>query len=400
MRGHKYDTDPLRDPVTGHIDRHELHRRIRGWLAVLLAFAVLFGGFGFAAYKGYDAYKTYKFAKDFPGPSQGKVQVVIPQQSTSLAIGKLLVTAGVVKDASKFSDAAATRPDLWAKVQAGKYQLDTQIPASQALAQLADPKNAIRVMLSLREGQTLPQLLQAISDKTKIPLPDLQAYVTNTPPTQMGLPGYAPVGNSSANAEGFLFPDTYEVPDGVKPETMVKRAISQFNAIAAKIDLLNASQNLNFGTDAKANAAKPFATVIVASIIDREVSRPEDMPKVSRVIYNRLAKNMKLQLDSTVAYAAGRVSGVWTTDAERAKQNPYNTYFVAGLPQGPISNPGEAALNAALHPADGDWLFFQPINLDTGETVFSADQATHDQAAAQLKTWCDSSDANKKKCYG
>ncbi len=398
MRGHKYDIDPVRDPVTGHIDGAELRRRLKGWFAVLLAFTVLFGGFGFAAYKGYDAYRTFKFAHDFPGPGEGEVQIVIPPNSTATSIGKLLQDAGVVKEAKKFSEAAAARPDQYSKVQAGKYKLLKGLPAATALAMLVDPKNAIRNLMQLRDGLRLSQQIAVIADRSKVPADAITAYLGTTPPTTLGLPSYAPSNTSASSAEGFLFPDTYDIPDGAKADTMVRKAIAQYNAVATKIDLAGSSAALNFGKDNTANGNKAFAAVIVASIIEREVSRPEDKPKVARVIYNRLAQGMKLQMDSTVAYAINKTDSIWTTDADRAKPNPYNTYVVPGLPIGPICAPSESSLVAALHPEDGNWLYFQPVNLDTGETVFSPDQPTHDAAAAQLRTWCAQSPANQKKC--
>jgi UPF0755 protein len=140
--------------------------------------------------------------------------------------------------------------------------------------------------------------------------------------------------------------------------------------------------------------------VILASIVQRE-SGPNvaDMAKISRVFLNRLDKGMNLQSDATVAYGTGRTDTVWTTDAERTDaSNPYNTYANPGLPIGPIGNPGADALDAAIHPADGPWLFFVPVNLQTGETVFSSTADEHEAAAAQLRAWCSASDENAAYC--
>lgn len=408
MRGHKYDTDPLRDPVTGKLDHAELRRRLKGWLAVAVAFTVLFGGLGFGTYKAYDAYTTAKYAHDFPGTGNGKdVVVQIPEKSSAKTIGKLLADAGVIKEASEFSKAASTRPDQYGQVQAGKYRLTQQIPAKMALAQLIDPARAMRVMVQLPEGMRLSQSVQRISDVSKVPVAQINAYLARTTPASMGLPLYVPTydqlnqakqGNLNV-AEGFVFPDTYEVPDNVGAGTVLNKAIAQFNKTAQKIDLMNLAETLDFGKDAAAAKNKKYSAVIVASIIQREVSRPADMPKVARVIYNRLAAGQKLQMDSTTAYAVNKTGTIWTTEADRAAPSPYNTYYAPALPPGPIASPGEAALTAALHPADGDWLYFQPINLETGETVFSKDQATHDQAVTQLSQWCASApETYKARC--
>ena len=124
-----------------------------------------------------------------------------------------------------------------------------------------------------------------------------------------------------------------------------------------------------------------------------------DRAKVARVFYNRLdSKDGRLQSDATVAYAVKRTGTVWTTDKERESDSPYNTYRFRGLPPGPIAAPAKKAMDAALNPAEGKWMFFVPINLDTGETVFSETYDEHLRAVAKLNAWCLESAENKKKC--
>ena len=139
---------------------------------------------------------------------------------------------------------------------------------------------------------------------------------------------------------------------------------------------------------------------MLASIVQREAgSNLEDFPKVARVFQNRLDQGMNLESDATVAYGTGNTHTVWTTDAERADaSNLYNTYANPGLPVGPIGNPGDVAINAAIHPADGPWLFFVPVNLATGETVFSTTVDEHEAAVAQLQEWCAASEENAAYC--
>jgi UPF0755 protein len=107
----------------------------------------------------------------------------------------------------------------------------------------------------------------------------------------------------------------------------------------------------------------------------------------------------KLQSDATVAYGTGNLDTVWTTDAERADaSNLYNTYVHDGLPVGPIGAPGDVALLAALNPTPGPWYFFVPVNLKTGETVFSVTGAEHDRAVGKLQEWCRASEENAAYC--
>ena len=127
----------------------------------------------------------------------------------------------------------------------------------------------------------------------------------------------------------------------------------------------------------------------IASIIEREARVEEDFFKVSRVIQNRLAVDMKLEMDSTAQYASTTEPGsVWSTKEALETDTPWNTYQRTGLPIGPIASPGDTAIAAAMAPAEGTWLFFVTVNLDTGETVFTNTVAEHDAAVKQLKAWC------------
>jgi UPF0755 protein len=123
-----------------------------------------------------------------------------------------------------------------------------------------------------------------------------------------------------------------------------------------------------------------------ASIVQAEAGSVEDMGKVARVLDNRIAQGMRLQLDTTVNYANGK-SGVTTTAEDRANPSPYNTYANDGLPPGAISNPGEEAIKATLDPTPGDWLFFVVTNPDTGETRFAATKEEHDANVLLFQQW-------------
>ncbi len=135
----------------------------------------------------------------------------------------------------------------------------------------------------------------------------------------------------------------------------------------------------------------PEQVLTVASILEYEANHSADYPKVARVLYNRLAKGMPLQLDSTVAYVSQRSGDVWTTAAERANTSAYNTYAHAGLPPGPIGSPGEETIKAALAPAKGDWLYFVP-DYEHHTTHFSKTYAEHQVWVAKLKAFCAKSD--------
>jgi UPF0755 protein len=137
----------------------------------------------------------------------------------------------------------------------------------------------------------------------------------------------------------------------------------------------------HIGAGAQRHGLSVHQTVIIASIVQAEADTPEDMGKVARVVHNRLARGMALQMDSTINYALGR-STVDTTHEDTRIDSPYNTYERTGLPPTPIGNPGEQAMTAAIEPAKGDWLYF--VTVRPGDTRFTADYAEHQANVAEF----------------
>jgi UPF0755 protein len=149
------------------------------------------------------------------------------------------------------------------------------------------------------------------------------------------------------------------------------------------------------------NEADYQKTLIVASIVEGEAG-VADRGKVARVVENRLENPTGptvglLQMDSTVNFALQKRGNLTKTEYDSAKSSPYDTYAHKGLPPGPISSPGAAAIEAAAHPTQGPWFYFVTVNYDTGETLFATTQAEHDRNNARRQTWCEE---NKPKCEG
>ena len=180
----------------------------------------------------------------------------------------------------------------------------------------------------------------------------------------LGVPAGAP------SLEGWLFPATYQFQPGTTPTAMLKAMVQRmFQAL-----------------DAHGVQPQDREHVLtLAGLVQKEGNGSDDA-KVARVFLNRIAKGMPLQSDATVSYGAGGTTVV-PTPKEYASRNPYNTYLRKGLPAGPISNPGDTAITAALHPTPGPWLYFVTVNLATGETVFSTTEAEHEKAAARFHAW-------------
>ncbi|MFJ9083212.1 endolytic transglycosylase MltG [Streptomyces sp. NPDC102384] len=164
---------------------------------------------------------------------------------------------------------------------------------------------------------------------------------------------------ADGNPEGYLFPATYPVDKNTTP--------------ASLLSYMNNTANQRLKADhvtkgADTNGVSVYETVIIASIVQAEADTHEDMGKVARVIYNRLDKGMKLQMDSTINYALNR-STLDTSHADTRTDSPYNTYDHKGLPPTPIGNPGEDAIGAAIAPPKGDWLYF--VTVAPGDTRFT-----------------------------
>ena len=374
-------TRNVRDPETGRISGKEIWLRFRSAFAVLLSVGVLVGGIGFAATRIQEAWTEFRTTEDYVGQGVAPVEVAIAKGTTLSQIADILVQHDVIKTAKAFDREAAANADS-KNIQAGRYTLKTQLPAKLALAMLLDKGNMIRDWMTLTEGQRLSLQVEQMAKATKLPAKDFEKVLKNW--KKMGLPKWA-----KNSAEGFLFPDTYELPQDPKAAAVIKQTTDKFKKVIKEIDFVDAAADAG---------VKPYQALIIASIIEREVNRDEDRPKVARVIYNRLAKGMPLEMDSTVHYAADESGKAFTSEEMRQIDSPYNTYRYKGLPKGPIAAPGRASLEAAVNPAEGPWYFFVAVNLDTGETEFNVDNAGHEISRAKLNKWCNASDENRKKC--
>lgn len=314
--------------------------------------------------------------EDYEGQGTGAVMVEIPQGASLTAIGATLEKSDVVASAEAFTDAASDNPEALG-IQAGFYQMKLKMSADAALALLLSGNARAETQLTIPEGLTVDEIVKVVDKETEIKAADLRKALQR--PQSLGLPAYA--GN---DVEGYLFPATYPIPPDASARDVLTMMVDEFKQVAAK---------LNLEATARQAGMKPEDVVTVASLVEAEASRPEDLGKVARVIVNRVEDGDLLQLDSTVHYALeGTTDGVFTSDADRQIDSPYNTYRFPGLPPGPIASPGEAALEAALNPTPGDWTYFVTVNLETGETLFASTLAEHNANVAQLQKYCASSD--------
>lgn len=357
-------------------DAPKKKRRVAGWIALGVVVALIGGvvGGGFWVWNTYEdkirEVMGWEEPKDFEaGLAHGEALVTIAEGDVPHTISNSLFKAGVTKTSDAFYDMliqTQQNPTFYP----GVYKLQLQMSASAALEALKDEKNKLENSALLREGLTVDQILPILSESLSIPLEDFQAAVAK--PSDYGV--------SAKSLEGWLFPAMYTFDPGVTAKDVIKRMVDQ------TVKALD---------DAGVPQADRQRVLTVASIIQREARFEDDFYKVSRVIENRLNPDNQetfglLQMDSTAQYGYGEMHDgtVSSSAAALADDNPWNTYKHTGLPVGPISNPGAVAIDAAMHPADGPWLYFVTVNLDTGETVFTKTLAQHNKAVKQWQNWC------------
>jgi UPF0755 protein len=357
--------------------------RRRGWIGVLVAVVAIFGLVGGAGAWAWINHEDkvreilgWEIPNDYTTTGNGVEAIVVIQAGD---IGGDVAQELLKQKVTMTFDAAynylLAHPDI--SFQPGNYKLQQQMSAESAIAALQNPDNKIFNKVTIPEGTAAVDVYALLASALDLPVDDFTAAAKDY--KSYGVPAEA------HSIEGFLFPATYSFDPGTTAaqalQTLVTEAISRLDQAGV----------------APEDRVK---TVILASIIQREAGQNvDDMAKIGRVFLNRLDQGMNLQSDATVAYGTGNTHTVWTTDAERADaSNKWNTYANPGLPYGPIGNPGDAAINGAVNPADGSWLFFVPINLKTGETVFSNTADEHAAAVEKLRAWCRASAENASYC--
>ncbi|WP_327417872.1 endolytic transglycosylase MltG [Streptomyces sp. NBC_01233] len=218
--------------------------------------------------------------------------------------------------------------------------------------------------LVIPEGWRASQVYAAVDRELKLPPGSAKSAVTTA---ALALPAEA-----KGNPEGYLFPATYPVTSKTTPAALLAYMVRTANEKLATKAVADG---------AKAHGMTPYQTATMASIIEAEAETRADMGKVARVVHNRLAKSMPLQMDSTINYALNR-STVDTKLSETRIDSPFNTYERQGLPPTPIDSPGLEAMAAAVAPTPGDWLYF--VTVKPGDTRFSATYDEHKKHVAEF----------------
>ncbi|WP_336212703.1 endolytic transglycosylase MltG [Nonomuraea sp. LPB2021202275-12-8] len=278
----------------------------------------------------YGMVKPYVDPDDFEGAGGEAVTVRIAPGATATDVASALAGAGVVASARSFVNVAEQR-SMAASLRPGHYRLRKGMAAEAALDLLLAPGSRVVRRVTVPEGLRAAETLRRVAAQSGLPLDALRGV----DPALVGLPEYA------TGVEGFLFPATYEVEPGATAVDVLASMVERFGVTARQLRLRERAERVRL---------TPLEAVTVASIVQVQAGSEPDFPKIARVIYNRLRRDLPLRLDRTRALRITR------SDTEPG--SPHDAHAQKGLPPAPISSPGEKALMAALYPAKGDWRWF------------------------------------------
>ncbi len=298
-------------------------------------------------------------------------RVEIPPGASTAAIGTRLVDAGVIANANMFR-IRARLASADGELRPGTYEFTTGSSYASVIDRLREGPQAAFVTLAIPEGFVIEQIAERVEAGLGIPAEEFIALAKG------GAAGFAGDHPYLADAyagslEGYLFPKTYEVRQGATASDVIGMMLDQFDTEIGQVD-----QGY-----AQAQGLSQAELVTLASMIEREAKLAEERPLVSSVIYNRLEIGMKLEIDATIEYVLpGNRFRLSAKDLRL--DSPYNTYRNAGLPPGPISNPGLASLQAAASPAPTTYLYYVLTGKD-GSHTFCTTRAEFDVAKRKSK---------------
>lgn len=342
------DTKTLPSRADRGSKKHRGRERRRSLLILLSIFVLL-------AVLAAAARSYYEWASSGSGP-KNPVTIVIPTGATGDDVAKLLAEKKVVRSAFLFRFVLRLKHLSSSGFDAGEYHLTTNMSMNEAIASLQKGPIVHAVRVTVPEGLTVDQTAKKVAPT----LGNVSSKQFVHAAHNVGYPPAPYLPAKGETLEGFLFPNTYDFLKDADSRDVVSRQLAEFQKETASLPWGNA----------KKLGVSEYEVVIIASMIEREARFPADRAKVSRVIYNRLARGMKLQIDATVQYALGKTKPELTYQDLKV-ESPYNTYLHKGLPPTPIASPGLDSLRAALEPAQGPWLYYLVID-KAGHEYFTA----------------------------
>ncbi|MHB2251934.1 endolytic transglycosylase MltG [Corynebacterium aurimucosum] len=356
-------------------------RRQRGMAVLIASLVLIIGGLGYIGFRLLGGGSTL----DYEGQGNGVTQLVeVPEGSSMSQLAPELAEKNVVKTPEAFSSAANSNPRA-SQIKPGFYRLQEEMSAKAAVEALLDDGNMVD-LLDVQGGATLLDvnvvggdvrygiysLISQVSCKEGgcVSAEELEKIAATVDPAELGAPEWAleevrARGEDPKRIEGLIAPGQYVLDPNMDAQEiltdLITRSTKKYN-------------DTNIVDRAQAIGLKPYELLTAASLVERE-SPAGEFDKVARVILNRLDEPMRLELDSTVNYGLEDVE-LATTDEDRHRETPWNTYAKDGLPDSPIASPSEEAIGAMENPAEGNWLFFVTVD-DKGTTVFTDNYDEH-----------------------
>lgn len=300
--------------------------------------------------------------------------VVVPKGATAKSVAAALAEKGLIRSELAFRFVAQATGSS-SGIKPGAYKVSRAMSISEILDKLV-LGDVAAVWVTIPEGYTVEQVADRLSERGLVNHAEFAALARN------GAQEFSDILNIPAQGlEGYLYPETYLIPLQPDARDVARQMLETFKSKVA--DSLGGE--ITGRTPDGEEHSKPEAlhrVIIVASMIEREARVAADRPLVSAVIWNRLRIGMKLDIDATVQYALGRHrSRLYYRDLEA--ESPYNTYTHAGLPPGPISNPGIDSIKAAIHPAEVDYFYY--VARPDGSHVFSRTLDEHNAAIRRIR---------------
>jgi len=295
---------------------------------------------------------------------KAETSVVIARGASAAEVARQLQAEGVIRSALAFRLLARAKR-LETEVRAGEYRFTPQQSAAEILTKVTTGGSQVAVWATIPEGFTAREIAATLAERGLGSEDALREYFLHTPL-------YLARGVRSANLEGYLFPDTYLMPLDSTPASLARIMTDEFKTKLPK--------------DATARAKRLHLSVpqivTLASLIEREAKADDERRLMAGVYYNRLAKQMPLEVDATIEYTFAHHKDV-ITRADLARDTPYNTYLHLGLPPTPIANPGRPSLEAAFNPQKSEYLFY--VYKGKGHHAFARTLEEHNANVARYE---------------
>jgi UPF0755 protein len=338
-----------RPPVLGRIGRHPF-----------LIFALIAGLFAL--------WFLNSLFQPFHGDGSGRLQVTVPKGSSVSEVGDLLSDEGVIDNSTLFQ-VRVTLAGKRSEIYSGNFTLARDMSYGDAIDALSQPPVKRTLTVTIPEGYTRSQAAQLV-EEVGVPGDYTKATIESKylDPADYG-------GKGAKDLEGFLFPDTFELKPNAPVEDLVQLQLQDFKERIKGVDMRYAkSKNLTV-----------YDVVTIASMIEEEAGVDSQRKLVAAVIYNRLRDGMPLGIDATIRFATGNYTEP-LTESELAIDSPYNSRTNAGLPPGPIANPGLDSIEAAAHPAKTDHLFYVTTPGACGKLTFAETEAEFEAAVEEYNS--------------